>query len=260
MQNKLITTSVFAAASTTAHASKQGCARVLTSEVSPHQGLLIASGLVATEQDEQGANCVAESMVNYYRTAQNPSIDEAFEKAQTDVANLIAHNFEEAALTETSENSFQSTAMVALETDQHLELGYLGNGGIFHLRGHYGLFLDDYIVPKLFTNYLMPHVGIDSGKLPLYGFIGPDNKHQTPPTLHRISKDNQVYGDILILCSDSIFTEEDRDLGRDRHNQLWKRWPHSLTLLLEHLNSFFEQDLHTTDQLQSSLNDFLAAL
>jgi two-component sensor histidine kinase len=61
-------------------------------------------------------------------------------------------------------NAFGTTVLCAVETIDHIVVGYLGNGAIIHIRGNFTTFPPSQLLPWTAINYLNPHTISQGGK------------------------------------------------------------------------------------------------
>lgn len=158
-------------------------------------------------------------------------------------------------------NSFGTTVICGLDLPDRLLVGYVGNGGAFHVRGNFNQFPSSQLLPWSALNHLNPHSKPEAGKNALYKFLAPGaTDAQIAPSVVEISKDDDGFGDLLILCTDGVYSWDQTPIGRDDDRKVWISGEASVSLLFDALGSFFASGPHDADGLQAHLVAYLAAL
>lgn len=156
------------------------------------------------------------------------------------------------------EQSFGTTLLMAGETETELWLGYVGNGGIWHLRGSFNEFSPNRYLPWNAVNYLNPHtLENDLGKEALYRLISPsDCEEKSEPTILRLNKDCER-GDIVMVCTDGIFSNDQACVGRFRDGSTWSKAELAMLRFFDILDQFFAQD---SSALDATLKNYVQSL
>ena len=161
------------------------------------------------------------------------------------------------------ENSFGTTLLIAIETETTVWLGYVGNGAIWHIRGGFNDFLENQYLPWNALNYLNPHTLQNSqGKEALYRLISPSDEDESEPTILQLQKDS-AYGDILVICTDGIHSNDQVHIGRTKDGTIWQKAEPPILRFFEALSELFVKSspAELTDvRLQTALRKYLERL
>lgn len=155
--------------------------------------------------------------------------------------------------------SFATTLLLATNTADALGIAYVGNGAIFHLPGDFTSFGAGMALPWTFANLLRPHCTANiSGKAALTRhFDATGDPSAVEPTTLWVRKDNTV-GDILVLCTDGIFSSDQVLCGNPGDGTRWQEVPHTLIRLHETLRAAFcSPEPLTQERLQAALQKML---
>lgn len=156
--------------------------------------------------------------------------------------------------------AFGTTAICCVSLPDRIAMGYVGNGGLFHLRGNFNSFPSSQLMPWSALNYLNPHSIPHQGKNLLYKLLSPvaDGATMTPTDLS-ITKDLATFGDIMICVTDGIYSFDQVQMGYDNDRHIWISGEPSMDLLFKRLDQFFTTD-PTSSGLTSSLETYLGEL
>ncbi len=157
-------------------------------------------------------------------------------------------------------NAFGTTLLCGVETDDHIILGYVGNGGIFHLRGNFNCFPPSQLLPWTAVNYLNPHSLSQDGKNILYDVLSVDPEHRMTPTVLSLRKSRDRFGDIVMICSDGLYSYDQVPIGKDDQDHIWISGEESVAVFFQHLSRFFSGEEYTDQALQAALEEYLAAI
>ncbi len=145
-----------------------------------------------------------------------------------------------------------TTLIVCLETTDEYHIAYLGNGAILHLRPQQ--FAMRPHTPWYAVNLLNPHSQMQDGKEALTRFFSPDAGDQTlTPTLLTLRKD-AIGGEILILCTDGIFSQDSVTGGEAANGRVYHESSMRLTLLYNALKGLGSAD---NTRLQAIVDAYL---
>ncbi len=146
------------------------------------------------------------------------------------------------------EQSFGTTLIVAVESMAELWLGYVGNGGLWHLRGNFNDLSPNHYAPWNALNYLNPHtVQNEMGKEALYRMISISARdEEAQPAILCLGKDFE-YGDIVMTCTDGIFSHDQVNVGRTKDGTTWIKMEPPMLRFFATLNGFFSLPENTTD-------------
>lgn len=157
-------------------------------------------------------------------------------------------------------SSYASTLLLATDTPTAIGVAYAGNGAIFHLPGDFTRFGNGLALPWTFSNLLRPHSILNAqGKAALTCHFDASGGPVEPTTLW-IRKDTQV-GDIVILCTDGIFSTDQVPTGDPGDGTRWQEIPYTLLRLHETLREAFGDPTPlTSERLQMALQSLLDRL
>jgi len=221
--------------------------------------MAVADGLGSFEHADIAARYVCEGIQKYAQTKNASSFDmkEAFSYAQQYLVQQAKKYIQENDIHPPHKDIFGTTLIVAMETEQEFICGYCGNGGIFHIRGNFDHFQASQYLPWNAINYLNPHtIQNAQGKEALYKLLSlHGNPTEYIPTVLRISKDNKLYGDMLIICTDGIFSNDQIQIGKDSKNNLWIQGEATVTALYEHLKPVPNSEIVLKEKINQYLTD-----
>ncbi len=107
--------------------------------------------------------------------------------------------------------------------EQWVDIAYLGNGSIIHMRGNAGMLPPGrdkvWAEPYRYTDLMVPHCDA-SGVLT--HFVGPHAGYETVRPAHMRLRLDDPAGDILLLVTDGISSLEACPLLRDSTTRLWQ--------------------------------------
>jgi serine/threonine protein phosphatase PrpC len=178
------------------------------------------------------------------------------------IQDRLDQEIEELGIESLKEGSFGTTLIVAIETEEKFVIGYVGNGAIFHLKGNITDFNENaYFLPWNYNNYLNPHTKPYEGKEALYKYFGYKNKsHTVTPTIIEVSKDLDGTGDIIMICTDGIYSQDHIEIEKDSKENLWIEGTKPLSLLLDEVKNYLKEDIYNEVELEQRMNIFLKKL
>ncbi len=247
---------------------------------------LIASAIGTKKSENQDAVCCSKRAVNVMMVADGigslPYAGEAAEEVVKIMEELILlepwldfntlYERTQMKLEEFAKNfggskweenrSFGTTLITVIEEETQFRIGYLGNGAIIHIRSDFMLFeTPPYIIPWSHSNYLNPHSIPVQGKESLTRYFAlPNTLDKVRPTALTIEKDNIGEGDILVICTDGIYSQDQEGIAKDGNGELWREERKSLKLLYDCLRSFISEGNHTSEHLEMKLQEYLEEL
>ncbi|MCS7027760.1 MAG: protein phosphatase 2C domain-containing protein [Bacteroidia bacterium] len=222
--------------------------------------MAVADGIGSFEFAELAAQFACQAIAEYTQKNSVQSFDmfEAFTYAQNFLSKKANQYLHQNNIQPVDIDLFGTTLIVAVEIDDEFICGYCGNGGIFHIRGNFDHFQNTQYLPWNAINYLNPHtVQNAQGREALYKFLSPQSTTtEYLPTTLRISKDNQWYGDILVICTDGIFSNDQVQIGKDSKDNIWIQGQKTISILYEYLKPL----PLTKERLNQKMHQYLAHL
>ncbi len=152
-----------------------------------------------------------------------------------------------------------TTLVSAVQADDRLHLGYLGNGGAWIIRSDFNDFPSSASTPWTAINLLSPHSRCQDGREVLHKFVSPWRAEPLEPTVMTLSLDETV-GDIVVLCTDGIYSADQVTHGRDDAGRSWFAAEETMARLFRTLSDFFDAGDYTDVALHAALDRYLHAL
>jgi serine/threonine protein phosphatase PrpC len=187
-------------------------------------------------------------------------VGELFHEAWLRIVDVARQNYSSQTPDPDDKDSFGTTLLCAIETDDAITLGYVGNGAIFHLRGNFNQFPASTVLPWTAMNYLNPHSVPRDGRAAINKLLSLKARpQQTIPSVLRLSKDQEMCGDIILCCTDGIHSYDQAAIGHDDKNEIWVHADPAVPILFASLSAFFEGASNATD-LAACLKRYLQQL
>lgn len=224
-------------------------------------GVIVADGLGSHARSELSSKFAVESLKRKLEDCETLMVLD-FDK----FFNEIKHELKEYALKSLTDeerlnNPFGTTLLCALECEDVYKIAYVGNGAIFHVSGGFNLFGSKRYIPWNVNNLLNPHTVEEGGKSAMYKFISINDEISCKPTLIQISKSEDVFGDIIIIASDGVYTNDELKIGKDDDGVVWIMGEESEILLLNKLDLYFKENRDLNEKnLQQTLDHFLTQM
>lgn len=223
--------------------------------------IAVADGLGSFYKSEYASRFACENLVNLIEDSDNIEellFENVFEEITLNLKNKVSEDF---GNEDSHENSFGTTLLCCIETEDEFQIGYLGNGGIFHIRGNFNSFPDRFYLPWNSINLLNPHSIEQSGKNAMYKLIEPNYKSgQIIPSVIKIRKDKLHFGDIIMLCSDGVYSYDEVQMGKDPNGKIWISGEEAMEKFYKHLNRYFSNKEFTNEALDVIINEYLEDL
>lgn len=225
--------------------------------------LVLADGIGSTkhakEASEAAVYCLTQNLQNVWNVVPF-NLKKIFRKTFDDFCSRIEtlHRIRIAG-----EKEFGTTLLCAVESDDAFRFAYTGNGAILHLKGEFISFRpQQYLLPWCYANLLVPHTLSENGQEALYKYYGYGaGPLQTDPTVLELSKDSNGSGDIIILCTDGILSNDQLAIGKDNSNKLWKEESTAIGMLLNALRKAIEENEELTETiLRKVIKEYLKEL
>jgi hypothetical protein len=255
--------SLVAGATLSIKATNQDAFGVAKNDAAHLSGIVVADGVGSHYAAEIGATVVARAIargLGSLAASDRLCLRRMYHDAWRDVQRYIDDHADSLPQDIDWQNAFGTTAVCAVETTDGLTLGYVGNGGIFHLRGNFNQFPASQLLPWSALNYLNPHSVPRNGKNVMYKLLAPrSGPEEIAPSVMSLTKDDTSFGDIVVCCTDGIYSYDQVAIGRDDEKNIWISGEPAITRLFDSLSTFFDGEV--SDQaLAACLERYLAEL
>ena len=254
MKNK----SIFATATITKNSENQDSKGQISTDL--FNAVLVADGLGTYKYARQASCSVVESLLKALENTKDISLLDFEKKFKTAKKELV--DLSENKKTEEDKDVeflYGTTAITFVETEKAINVGYVGNGAIWHIRGNFDEFPSVFPFPWNAVNFLNPHsFPNEYNKEALYRLISDDKDDygECIPTEFEIKKDCQQ-GDIFMICTDGIYSEDQRFFGTNSKG-IWVKYEKTMQKFFEHLKLFFKKNSdYTNENLGMALNHYL---
>lgn len=146
-----------------------------------------------------------------------------------------------------------TTVLFCSAKKSKLHIEYLGNGGIVHLSGDF--YQNSFNgIPYQYSSIMNPHVS-DDGAL-LRHISHHSGKTEMASTKIDLNV-NSVSGDILLMYSDGVNSQENNVLLKDENGRYWRNESEAVLTILNHLHAFIvENSSLVKEQFQEQLVGF----
>jgi len=264
-EGKRIPQALLGGATVTMKAVNQDAYQLVRNEGIPLTALIVADGLGSHYGAEFAAEFAVKNLGGRVAGASDANeidLERWFCSAQKELAEWVADQSEELPVGLDLNNAFGTTLIAVVETETELIIAYLGNGAVLHVRGNVQEFLPPrHLLPWTAMNYLNPHSLPIGGKNVMYKLLTPrPSESEMVPTILRLRKDAEEFGDIVIVCTDGVYSYDQTPIGTDSNGAVWISGEATIPPLFDTLRSFFRGQDYTTTGLQTSLGGYLSYL
>ena len=224
------------------------------------QGVILGDGIGSHYKPDIGSKFCSLKLKDILENC-NSIEDISFEKYFIQIQKELKNQFEiDEDKSETLElkSVYGTTLICAIEYDDKFVVAYLGNGSIWHLRGNFHTLVSNQrYLPWCSLNYLNPHSVEENGKEALYKFIALEvSEAQIKPSVIEITKDNSLFGDILIIGTDGLDSNDQTPIGKDSDGGIWISGSKKMELLYHSLIKFAEQKELNNDLLDEIIDEY----
>jgi serine/threonine protein phosphatase PrpC len=226
--------------------------------------VVISDGIGSFDKAEKASEFIASCIKDNFKhldEIKELDLQVLFEEAAKSLDNYV--NLQETDTEQIPEKAYGATLICAIETKNQFKVAYSGNGAIFHLKGNFIDFPEDvYYIPWCLNNYLNPHTIPENGKEALYKYFSYGaSPNQYSPSIFEFSKDSDESGDIIIICSDGIYSSDQENIGKDDNNNVWIEGNRALIKLINTLRNYSLQNQdYKKETLDLALNEYLKKL
>ena len=154
--------------------------------------------------------------------------------------------------------AYGTTLICAIELEDKYIVAYIGNGSIWHIRGDFHTFSPQRYLPWNAINLLNPHTVEENGKEALYKFIALEStENQILPSTIEINKDNEHFGDIIIISSDGLYSNDHNPIAKDKEGNIWIAGEKKIELLLNRLKKMINENNFESQKINESIDEYL---
>lgn len=235
---------------------------VVINEKAIFKGVIVADGIGSHSRSELSSKFCTEKLKEKLELIDRKE-DIDFELFYSQIKNeLIDYANSVLSENELRNNPFGTTLICAIELDEEYKIAYVGNGSIWQISGNFNHFGVNRYLPWNTVNLLNPHTIEVEGKSALYKFISIDDSVSSKPAVIAISKNEDSFGDIIIITSDGVYTNDEVRIGKDDNDVIWIMGEESIKLLYNKLSIFLNRDLTNIEEidLQGIINEYLTEL
>jgi len=217
------------------------------------KAIIIADGLGSFQYSGLASKVVVKSVksqIENLKLKEKIDLKNIFKNSKLDLISFTEKYKKRKKITFDQENSFATSLIVLIENEEYVNIGYVGNGAIWHIRGNFNHFNKSKYLPWNSMNYLNPHsIQNEFGKEALYKLISISNNfEESIPTIITINKDNIFFGDIFMICTDGIYSFDQVPIGKMKDNSIWIHGEKTMSLFYNQLNTFFTENSDKTDK------------
>lgn len=154
--------------------------------------------------------------------------------------------------------AYGTTLICAVELEDKYIVAYLGNGSAWHIRGNFHTFSPQRYLPWNAINLLNPHTVEENGKEALYKYIALEStENQILPSVIEISKDNDLFGDIIIISTDGLYSNDHNPIAKDREGNIWIAGERKMELLFNRLKNLINENKFDVQTINESMDEYL---
>lgn len=242
--------------------SNQDFCSLIINEAAKFKGIIVADGIGSHFRSELSSKYCTEKIkerLEQIMTIEDLNLDLLFTQTRTDLKSYAHSHLKEDEL---NNNPFGTTLICALEFDDEYLIAYVGNGSIWQISGNFNHFGINRYLPWNTCNLLNPHTVEEEGKSALYKYFSINDSVSCKPSVIKVSKNEDCYGDIICITTDGVFSNDDVKIGKDDNDVIWIMGEESMKLLYAQLTEFFGQDLNKIEEIdvQVMLNKYLSEL
>lgn len=214
------------------------------------KGVIVADGLGSHLRSEISSKFCAEKLKEKLETAEKLEINyrDFFAEVKTEL-----EKFAEAELNaEDKANTILGTTLIcAVEFDSEYQIAYVGNGSIWQISGNFNHFSPSRSLPWNSINLLNPHNREENGESKMFKYLSTADVSTIPSEI-KLSKNEDSYGDIIVIASDGVYSNDEAKIGKDSKGIIWEMGEDTMIELYKALNALFlnnpreitERDLH----------------
>jgi len=242
--------------------SNQDFCGIVINEVANFKGVIVADGIGSHLKSELSSKFCTKLLIEKLKhviSFDNADFDAFYDSIKDE---LKVYSKKELTEDELKNNPFGTTLICAIELENEYFFAYVGNGSIWHISGNFNHFGENRYLPWNVNNLLTPHTVEEDGKSALYKYISICDTVACKPSIIRVSKSEDFFGDIIIITTDGVFTNDEVKIGKDDNDVIWIMGEESMSILFKKLSTLFNnapQYINEPD-VQLMLNHYLSEL
>lgn len=227
-------------------------------------GLILADGIGSHFKSEIASTfcCTRlKQLIEDIQQDEDLDLSKLFLQVKKDLELYVSTEAELQASIINKEESLGTTLLCIVDRETDYLLAYAGNGSIWHISGRFNEFGSYYLLPWNSINLLNPHTVEQGGKAALYRYISISDVSPVP-TVISLSKHLDAPGELLVLTTDGVISNDAIKVGKDEAGTIWIRGEETMSLLYTTLSDFLKTDPDnaTNEDLKFALEGFLRLL
>lgn len=224
------------------------------------KGVIVSDGIGSHAFSEISSRFCVEKTKEKLESLEKLPIDfkTLFHEIKTE---LIEYTSIELSNDDLNKTKLGTTLICAVELQEEYQIAYVGNGSIWQISGNFNHFGKAIALPWNSINLLNPHTIEQKGKSVLYKYISIADV-STIPSIIKLSKNEDAFGDIIIITSDGVYTSDEAKIGKDDNGVIWEMGEDTMIELYKTLDLFFSNnpiEVNNAD-LEFELNKYLTLL
>jgi serine/threonine protein phosphatase PrpC len=234
----------------------------VNNEKAEFNGIIVADGIGGHSRSELSSKFCTEKLKEKLE-ALNSSIEIDFNKIFFEIrSELILFAKDNLSFDELRGNPLGTTLICSLELKDEYQIAYIGNGSIWQISGNFNHFGKNRYIPWNSINLLCPHTVEEDGKSKLFKYISILDSVDPSPSIIRLSKNEKSFGDILVITTDGIFTNDEVRIGKDDNGVVWTMGDDTMLILYDTLNALLTNNPNSfnEDDLKFELEKYLTIL
>lgn len=160
-------------------------------------------------------------------------------------------------------NALGTTLIIGIEFEDKFLVAYVGNGAIWHIKANFNHFNKQIVLfPWNAINLLNPHSIQDklTNKEAIYNLFSLNDGNPPAPTIFSISKDKKYVGDILMICTDGVFSNDQLLIGKSKKDSILMMLEKSMLYFFEILSVFVQNKEFSQESIQAFIKNYLDGL
>lgn len=222
------------------------------------KAIVLGDGIGSHYKPDEGSEFCVKSLKKHLENCKSLNgIDfkELFKKVHSELKENFS-NIEDDTIDKTQ--AYGTTLICAIELEDKYIVAYLGNGSAWHIRGNFHTFSPQRYLPWNAINVLNPHTVEENGKEALYKFIALEStENQILPSVIEINKDNEPFGDIIIISTDGLYSNDHNPIAKDREGNIWIAGERKMELLFNRLKNLINENKFEEQTINDSIDEYL---